>query len=76
MRNQTLKITQNSKEARLQLREAFERARVEADSRSDKYKLAFELMHGRLPSDGERDMMKRRCLRYENDHHVCNIMHP
>ena len=47
------------------LQEAFERASAEARSDMDRYQRTFELMHGRLPSEDERDMIKRRCLWYE-----------
>lgn len=52
----------------MKLREAFQKANAEVESSKDKYQRTFELMHGRLPSPDEREMIKRRCLWYENDH--------
>ena len=49
------------------LREAFEQAGAEVLADRDRYQRTFELMHGRLPSDDEREMIKRRCLWFESD---------
>ena len=52
----------------MKLREAFEKASAELRTDdTDKYQRAFELMHGRLPSEDERDMIKRRCAWYESE---------
>ena len=52
------------------LREAFEKASTEGRSDLDTYQRIFELMHGRLPSDDEREMIRRRCLWFESDQAV------
>ena len=51
----------------MNLREAYQRAVTETSPNIDRYDRTFEIMHGRLPSASERDMIRRRCIWYENE---------